>query len=600
MSNLNDFHIENGVLTKYVGEGGDVVIPEGVTAIGKRAFYDCKSLISITIPDSVTSIGEGAFNFCTSLTDITIPYSVTSIEDFAFRSCKSLTSVTIPDRVTEIGVRAFSGCTNLTNITVPNSVTAIGFFAFEDCTSLISVTIPDGVTSIEYGIFYGCTSLANITIPNSVTSIGGSVFNKCEKLAIYINGAPEYGKECFLNVLKIISPNMPVSAFSSASEKRAAAKGFLTNQSLYTNSAVAEEYIKYAMCQKKKLLPEIFKDDDVSAISFYAENGKITVKNFQEEYLGIAEKAQAKNCIAYLLDWKNKNISYEDIEKETEREFNKDPFNAADMKKIWAHKVLEDDTLELINYKGDSTEIYIPERIGKKKVTRLADGLFAPEKAMNDVYRQNIFQSITSVIIPNSVTSIGNGAFSGCKGLQDNMGFVIVRDVLYSYHGSDTEITIPDGVTLIDGWAFGGCTNLTNITLPDSVTSFGCGAFEDCENLTSFTIPEGVTSIEGNTFRGCTNLTNVTIPDSVTAIGDEAFSYCSSLKSITIPDGVISIEECTFSDCTNLTNITIPNSVTSIGFWAFSGCDNLTIHAPAGSFAEQYAKENHILFVAEE
>lgn len=92
---------------------------------------------------------------------------------------------------------------------------------------------------------------------------------------------------------------------------------------------------------------------------------------------------------------------------------------------------------------------------------------------------------------------------------------------------------------------------------------------------------------------------DVTIPDCVTSIGDGAFRGCKNLTSITIPDGVTSIGYSAFDGCENLTSITIPDSVTSIGNWAFDGCENLTIHAPAGSYAEQYAKENNIPFVAE-
>ena len=111
--------IGNGVLTKYTGSGGDVVIPEGVTSIGEEAFKDCESLTGIVIPGSVTSIGESAFKYCESLTGIVIPASVTNIGESAFSSCKSLTSITIPDSVTNIDGSAFADCKNLTSVTIP-------------------------------------------------------------------------------------------------------------------------------------------------------------------------------------------------------------------------------------------------------------------------------------------------------------------------------------------------------------------------------------------------------------------------------------------------------------------------------------------------
>ena len=165
-------------------------------------------------------------------------------------------------------------------------------------------------------------------------------------------------------------------------------------------------------------------------------------------------------------------------------------------------------------------------------------------------------KSQTSYTIPNSVTSIGDGAFEDCTGL--------------------TSITIPDSVTSIGDSTFEDCTGLTSITIPNSVTSIGCWAFWGCTGLTSITIPNSVTSIGSWTFKDCRSLTSITIPNSVTSIGCEAFYHCTGLTSITIGNGVTSIEGWAFDGCTGLTSITIPNSVTSIGSYAFSGCTGLT------------------------
>ncbi len=165
-------------------------------------------------------------------------------------------------------------------------------------------------------------------------------------------------------------------------------------------------------------------------------------------------------------------------------------------------------------------------------------------------------KDITSVIIQDGVTSVGNYAFYGCSSL--------------------TSVTIPDSVTSIGRYAFGSCTSLTSVTIPDSVSSIGEYAFYNCSSLTSVDIPDRVTSIGDFTFRGCTSLTSVTIPDGVTEIGEYAFYYCSSLTSVDIPDSVTSIDYNTFYNCTSLTSVTIPESVTEIGGWAFSRCTSLT------------------------
>ncbi|MDB4801764.1 leucine-rich repeat domain-containing protein [Akkermansiaceae bacterium] len=158
---------------------------------------------------------------------------------------------------------------------------------------------------------------------------------------------------------------------------------------------------------------------------------------------------------------------------------------------------------------------------------------------------------IPDTIEGNPVTSIGDYAFSQCRGL--------------------TSITIPDGVTSIGSGAFNGCTSLTSITIPNSVTSIGDYAFRDCNSLTSVTIPDGVTLIADGTFLNCTSLTSITIGNGVTSIGEAAFELCTSLTSITIPDSVTSIGEWAFYNCTSLTSITFQGFAPTVGSKAFAG-----------------------------
>ena len=203
---------------------------------------------------------------------------------------------------------------------------------------------------------------------------------------------------------------------------------------------------------------------------------------------------------------------------------------------------------------------------------------------------------LISISIGSGVTSIGNTAFSGCKRLkefrvsEDNTSYCQLDGALYSKDKialvacpatKTNEYIIPNSVTSIENGAFASCAGLTSITIPNSVTSIGEYAFSDCGGLTSITIPNSVTSIGNYAFSGCDSLTSITIPNSVTSIGNYAFAGCVGLTSFTIPNRITSIGNGAFSNCVGLTSITIPNSVTSIGSYAFSRSSFMEIHCEA-------------------
>lgn len=211
------------------------------------------------------------------------------------------------------------------------------------------------------------------------------------------------------------------------------------------------------------------------------------------------------------------------------------------------------------------TEVIIPD-----SVTTIGDFAFAN------------CEKLKTIKIPKNVTSIGKGAFAGCIYTTS----IIIPDSVTTIEDSTfancmrlETIKISKNVTSIGEGAFLNCARLTSIIIPDSVTSVGALAFASCKELKSITIPNSVTSIGDRAFFDCYDLESIKMPESATSIGFETFYSCLSLKSINIPKGVTAIEYSTFFLCENLTEVIIPDSVTSIENDAFEDCKNLkTIH----------------------
>ena len=230
--------------------------------------------------------------------------------------------------------------------------------------------------------------------------------------------------------------------------------------------------------------------------------------------------------------------------------------------------IYEDDVLfnkdksEIVSFRNQKIESYIiPD-----SVTDIGDYAFS-------------HSSLSNIVIPDSVTAIGDFAFSDCSSLSNIVfpdSVTAIGDYAFWGCSSLSNIVIPDSVTAIGDFAFSDCSSLSKIVIPDSVTAIGDYAFWGCSSLSKIVIPDSVTAIGDYAFSHCSSLSNIVIPDSVTAIGDYAFEYCSSLPNIVIPDSVIAIGDYAFEYCSSLPNIVIPNSVTAIGDFAFRYCSSLS------------------------
>lgn len=282
-------------------------------------------------------------------------------------------------------------------------------------------------------------------------------------------------------------------------------------------------------------------------------------------------------------------------------------------------KVNRDNTAVITGYTGTSTSVSVPSKI----VGGMYDG--AKVVGINQsAFRKNT--KITSVKLPDTVTEIVTGSFSGCTNLQSvTLSKNMTQIPVYAFEkcSSLKSIAIPDkvanissnafykctslssvtfgsGVTTIEKEAFRGCTALTSVSLPNSLKTLGLGAFTDCTKLKTAKFGSNIKSIPTEAFKNCTGLETVTIPGNVTGIGSGAFNGCTSLKNLTISDGVISINTNAFYNCKSLKSITIPKSVTKIYSKAFGYDENnkkisgVKIYCYKGTAGEQYALDNGI------
>ncbi|EXM39679.1 cell surface protein [Ruminococcus albus SY3] len=180
----NDLYDNNSNITS-------VTIPEGVTNIGFRAFFECKSLVEVSIPDGVVTIGGQAFHTCEKLREVIIPDSVETLGGGAFGFCKALESVALSNKLTKINDNTFTCCEKLTSIKLPSGIKSIGAEAFTGCKNLESINLPDGLTTISRKAFTNCSKIKELTVPASVTSMNSSAFEKTniDQFYFYNNSA---------------------------------------------------------------------------------------------------------------------------------------------------------------------------------------------------------------------------------------------------------------------------------------------------------------------------------------------------------------------------------------------------------------------------
>ena len=584
----------------------------GVTYIGDRAFYGCKSLSDLDIPEGVAHIGEYAFWNCAALESLNVPKSMTRIGDRAFWGFVGAKNISLPETLTAIGYQSFYQCSRLTNITIPNGVVSIGSQAYIKCARLNSVTVPGSVKKFGSNIFDSCTALKTVTFADGITSIGKQMFNKCAALE---------------NV------TIPDSVVDIAADAFAGCE-----QLVYEETGNCLYLSNWLMKAKNTEVTQITPKRNTVGIFAKAFD---SCENLTSVSFSAGLKTVGASAFHYCKALKSVSLP-------------EGLLNIGDSAFKWCNDPL-------------LTEFNIPD-----SVKNIGQGAFSECMYLNKIVLPSGLTSIpnklfygcskmTTVVLPKGIKSIGTSAFQACPSLKQinlDYGLVSIGDKAF-YNTALTSVSLPDSVTSVGEEAFSygrsltkfsasahmttlaksifwNCGVLSEVTLPDSLYSIGNLAFWNCTSLKSISIPANVVKIEVNAFLNCPALTdiyceapsepvgwvenwdgecgatihwasgnvttdanydyvikngevyltrykgaggNVSIPASidgkkVVSFGG-IFAGNTDITSIIFPDSTTYIVPHAFLNCTGLKSIIIPDTVKTIGFAAFEGCSSV-------------------------
>lgn len=484
-----------------------------VTAIGVSAFGSFSTRINVSsvfIPATVRSIGSHAFIYCNALTTVTFAEGsqLKSIGSNAFWGSEHLypkfKEIKIPDSVETIGNGAFRHCQNLERITLPSALQTLSNGTFYGCAALSEVTFPASLKTIEKSAFGYCRNLSEVKLPASLTTIQSYVFNGCSALKTvsydgslaqwnHITANKDADNDADKDVLGYSCPSLVTDDYT--------AQFILVMDDAYPPPKTVT-ITKYTGTESTVILPSTINSWPVTKIGedAFQDNTTITSVTIPANVTEIGSNAFAGctnlTSVNYAGDWSNLTI----------QSGNPAVQDAANEQLFDFDFILNNTAVIVTRYNGTAADVTIPSRYKGKPVTAIEHAAF--------------------------------------------------------FNSAVTSVTIPDSVTSIDDNAFGFCSQLTNISIPNSVTYIGFSAFAHCTSLKSITLPSSLSFISGSLFSGCSQLTTIHIPDSVPSIQSYAFYHCRNLETIRIPVSVTLIETDAFAGCPSSMTVTYSGSKT--------------------------------------
>ena len=630
-----------------------------VVAIGEGAFRGNKYLTAILIPDCITSIGDYAFAD-TNLDSLVLPAELNSLGRCILSGNKGVTEIVIPKTLSSTG-SSYSNLiegdgpfaeSNVQKATIEAGMTVIPEHLFHKNSTLTSVEIPDTVTGISRYAFTQ-TSLTSIKIPDTVTRIGESVLAYTKLTELKLPSNIEYLGRTILGgnkgVTEIVIPKTLSSTGSSYSNLIEGDGPFAESNVQKATIEAGMTVIPEHLFHKNSTLTSVEIPDTVTGISRYAftqtslTSIKIpdTVTRIGESVLAYTKLTELKlpSNIEYLgrtILGGNKGVTEIVIPKtlsSTGSSYSNliegdGPFAESNVQKATIEAGMTVIPEHLFHKNSTLTSVEIPDTV--TEISRYAfaqtglENIELPSSVTTLQYEIFSGGNLLQISIPDSVTGMGNAIFQNCSKLQKvklPKARYNISDYTFAGCTSLEEIQLPKTVTTIwphafDGcsslkkveWsdclesikdnAFKGCTSLTEIVIPNTVRELGNEAFRNCDGLEKIVIPNSVTTIGNGVLYDCDSLTNISVGVGISKLSESCFEHCDNLEKIVLPYTIKSIDKSAFKECIALKEITIPRNTSSIGTSVFSYPAKMTIYGVAGTYAEKYAVEKGIKFVA--
>ena len=584
-----------------------VTLPNTVKSIGEYAFSDCETMTSISLGSNLVSIAEQAFTNCSALNNLTLPNTLESIGPATFYNCAAISAIAIPDSVKTVGVQAFLNCTSLSDVKIGTGVTQIGKETFyntafyNNATGIVTVDgwvieakdkeitaiiLPEGIYGIADSAFLGCEKLDQVSLKgikyignhafklcsnmwecvfdDSLLTIGDAAFSRCEYLKTIDVGSSlqSIGTQTFYGCSMLNSDGIELPKSLKSIGMWAFQESRAEKETKRNNSIVVDDWVVGNTFDGMSAFLSFSVPEGIRGIADYSYLktlliGSITIPDGVEiigrcafyKTAGPREISLPSTTLQYIGDYAFYGCSYASF--------------------------------------GENYSLSIP--VGVEYIGRSA------------FYECS---SIVSLTIPSSVKTIGDYAFYGCKSLglkaeaegeapAINGSVTIANGVesigirAFQYCESLTEIVLPESLTQIGSHLFYKCLALKSVTINGPIEAINEYTFFKCAALETVTLPNTVKTVGKYAFRGCEHLTAIHLP-AVESIGNYAFYQCVGLTEFIIPDSLTEMGDYAIRGCTGIKTLIVPSTVSSLGKHVFYGMRNVTLYCETENIPSEW------------